>query len=102
MTPSKAPIEWANIVAALLSLLSLAVAMGWLNVTGDQFTAIEGALGAIGVVLWPTLAALWARKQTTPLSQPKDVDNTPLVRENGAQPIKVAERAAIAVERSRV
>lgn len=94
MTPSKAPVEWANIVAAILSLLSLAVAMGWLSLSGEQFTAVEQALGAFGVVLWPMVAMFWARGQTTPLAEPKDVDGLPLIRESGAQPIRVAERAA--------
>lgn len=99
MTPSKAPVEWANIVAALLSLLSLAVAMGWITVTGEQYHAVEAALGTIGVVLWPTLATLWARLQVTTYAEPKDVDGVPLVRESGEQPIKVQERAV--AERSR-
>lgn len=94
MTPSKAPVEWANIVAAILSLLSLAVAMGWLSLSGEQFKSIEVALGSIGVIAFPILSGLWTRRQVTPLAEPKDVDGLPLVRESGLQPIKVAERAA--------
>lgn len=93
MTPSKEPVTWASIVGAILSLLSLAVAMGWLSLSGEQFDALEQTLGAVGVVLWPVVAALWARMQTTPLASPVDVDGAALVRESGEQPIKVQERA---------
>jgi len=94
MSPSKAPIEWANIAAAILSVLSLLVAMDIISLTGEQFDAITQTIGAVGVALWPIIAGLWARQQTTPLADPKDVDGEALVRESGALPVKVAERAA--------
>lgn len=94
MTPTREPILWSNVAAAILSVLSLLVAMGVISLSGDQFEAVEKTLSAVGVVLWPTLATLWARKQVTPLTNPRDVDGLPLVRETGEQPIKVAERAA--------
>lgn len=94
MTPSREPVMWANIVAAIMSVLSLLVALDVISLTDEQFAAIETAVGAFGVVFWPILAGLIARSQVTPLADPKDVDGAPLVRETGAQPIKVAERAA--------
>jgi hypothetical protein len=80
VTPSKEPVAWANIVAAIVALLSLAVAMGWISLTSEQFVEIERALGAVGVVLSPLIAAFWARRQVTPLAEPKDEDGSPLVR----------------------
>lgn len=95
MTPAKEPVTWANAVAAVLSVLSLFVAMNIFSLSGEQFDAIEMALGTLGVFVWPIAAALWARLQVTPLVAPKDVDGQPLVRESGKLPIK-QEAAAMA------
>lgn len=93
MSPSKEPVTWANIVAAIVALLSLAVAMGWIHLTSDQFVEIERALGAFGVVAAPIAAALWARLQVTPLADPKDEDGSPLVRRADGQPTYAQTRA---------
>ena len=96
MSPSKAPIEWANIAAAILSVLSLLVAMDIISLTGEQFDAITQTIGAVGVALWPIIAGLWARQQTTPLAMPRDVDGAALTRPDNTPAIK--EMAAIQQE----
>jgi hypothetical protein len=93
MTPSKAPIEWANIVAAIVAGLSLGVAMGWLSLSGEQFSEIERFLGSMGVVVAPIGAALWARLQVTPLAEPRDTDGEILIKPSGLPANKVQERA---------
>lgn len=78
-----------GIIAAVSAVIALAVAFG-LPLTADQKVAIIGAVSVVA----PLLAAAIANPKVTPLVAPKDVDGLPLVRESGAQPIKVAERAA--------
>ena len=102
MTPSKEPVVWSNVASAIMAILGALVALGIINLLPPQMEAIEAAIGAVLLIAGPTISTMLARSNSTPLAEPKDVDGERLVRENGSMPIKVAERAAIATERSRV
>ena len=64
------------IVAAIGALLAALVSLGVIHLSPEQQTAILTAAAAI----LPLAAALWARQQVTPLTQPRDTDGTPLSR----------------------
>lgn len=74
------PVLSAQAIAAAVSAvimlgLGMAVSLGWLSISTDQMSSIEkfiGAVLALLVLVGPQLvAAIWARRQVTPLAAPK-------------------------------
>lgn len=82
------PVLSAQAVAAAVSAvimlgLGMAVSLGWLSISTDQMSSIEkfvGAVLALAVLIAPQLvAAFWARKQVTPVTNPKTAGGEPAV-----------------------
>lgn len=65
----------AAVSAVIMLGLGMAVSLGWFNLNADQMGSIEkflGALLALAVLVGPQIvAALWARRQVTPLAAPR-------------------------------
>lgn len=80
MTPEKEPVAYSNIASAVMAFLGALVALNVINLLPDQLEAVETALGAALAILGPLVSTLLARRASTPLAEPKDVDMTPLVR----------------------
>lgn len=93
MTPSKEPVIYANIVTAIMAVLGALVALNVISLLPEQMQAIEAAIGAVLLIAGPVVATVLARRNSTPLADPKDVDGLPLVRESGEPSLKVQERA---------
>lgn len=76
------PVTSAAAVAALLAVaaevIGLLVAFG-VEVSEPQRIAILGTMSAVGV-LATVIGAMWAARRVTPLEDPRDVDDQPLVR----------------------
>ena len=69
MNPTKSePVIVAQVAAAIVSILSMLVALGVLSVTPEQFGAIEQAIAAVLAIVAPLAAGLWARAQVTPVA----------------------------------
>lgn len=84
------PVWSAAAVGGLVSaIITLLVAFG-VTITQDQTAAIMGVL-ATGM---PFAIAWYSARKVTSLSNPKDEDDTPLVRADTLQPTRSAERAA--------
>lgn len=73
----------AAVQAAIVALITMAASFGWITVSPDQMTTVQGALTAIGalaVLVVPQLiAVLWARGRVTPLADPHTKDKEPAV-----------------------
>lgn len=80
------PVVLANMVAATVSALIVAlVSLDVLPWTGEQQAAVVAAV----VALVNLGAALWARRQVTPLADPRDDEGEALVREwDGMTPVR--------------
>lgn len=77
MQIEREPVVLANMIAAAVSAVLVAlVALGYLPWNEGQQAAVVGAVIAITNVV----AAVWARAQVTPMTDPRDFDGTPLVR----------------------
>lgn len=82
------PVIVAQLVAAVMAILSLLVALGVIDLGDAELTQIEQATAAVLTVMIPLIAALWARFQVTPVAAPKDDTGTPLQRVDGLPPVK--------------
>lgn len=87
--PNTEPVTVAGAITTIVEAgLLLAISRGWIDITGDEvaliLTIVVAALGVIG-------PALWARNMSTALADPRDKDNTPLVRKDGAEPLMVQQ-----------
>ena len=67
------------IVGAILSLVAALVAFGVVDWSEEQIGALEAALVAIVPMVLSLVGAWLARRQVTPVSDPRDNDGTPLV-----------------------
>jgi len=85
---NKEPVLSAQAIAAAISAvimlgLGMAVSLGWISLNDTQMGSIEkfvGALLALCVLVGPQLvAAFWARKQVTPVANPKTATGEPAV-----------------------
>lgn len=94
MTPSKEPVIWSNVLSAIMAILGALVALNVINVLPEQMQAIETAIGAVLLIVGPTISMVVARRNSTPLADPHDIDGGVLVKPSGAPAVKVAERAA--------
>lgn len=85
---SKEPVVIANSIAALVSaIIVAAVALGYLPWSPEQ----QAAVMAVVVAAVNVVAGVWARQQSTPLVEPRDVDGEPLIRPNGVPAMKELE-----------
>lgn len=74
---NKEPVITAASIAGLLSAgISLCRIMGWIALTDDQYNALMLFLG----IALPIGLGVWARNESTPLSDPKDTDGVALTR----------------------
>jgi hypothetical protein len=62
----------AAAVGALMSILAALVALGVIDLSPDQMGAIEKAIVAVVPIALSLIGAWIARKQVTPLSNPRD------------------------------
>lgn len=66
------------IVGAIMATLTALVALGVIDISSDQMSAIGAALTAILGLLLPIVGAIVARRYVTPVSNPRDNDGNPL------------------------
>lgn len=79
------PVLTAASIAGVISAgISFARLMGWITLSDEQYNALMVFVG----LLLPIVAGLWAERQTTPLSDPRDTDNVPLVRPDNSRALK--------------
>lgn len=77
-----------GIVAFVTALLNLIVAFG-VPLTEEQTAAILQMSGVISPVVVMFVTWWWARVDTTPLADPRDATDEPLVRaDDGAPPVR--------------
>jgi hypothetical protein len=72
------PVMTAAIVAGLV----MAVALGWVNLSGEQIGSIENFLNIaepLVVLAVPVIMAWIARQKVTPMSDPRTADGKPAV-----------------------
>lgn len=77
---NREPVAIAGVVTAVVSGLAMAVALGWIDLSSDQLSAVETFLKAVlpvVAVLAPLIANWFARQQVTPLDDPRTADNQP-------------------------
>lgn len=75
--PARQPVMWGAITAFILSGLTMAVAVGWLDLDPSQMTAVETFVMA-GVGLAAILVPMWfASRKVTPVSAPHTADGQP-------------------------
>ena len=74
------PVLSAGVVLAVISTgLAAAIELGWITLTADQMTAVMAFFGALAMLI--TAVVRWWF--TTSLFNPKAMDGTPLVRQDG-------------------
>lgn len=93
------PVLNANgIVAAISAVVAALIAFGVIDWTDDQRAAFMAAVVAVLGVAGPLAAAWWARRQVTPLADPKvttpEGKTVALVRADNQQPTPQAMRSA--------
>lgn len=66
------------IVGAIMAVLTALVALGVIDISGEQMSAIGAALTAVISLILPIVGAIVARRYVTPVSNPKDNDGNPL------------------------
>lgn len=66
------PVLIAQVSAAIMAILSLLVALGVIQIGGEQMAEIEQAVGAVLTILIPLLMAIWARGKVTPVEDARD------------------------------
>lgn len=98
MSPTNEPVGTATTISAgLIVLVNATVVMltslGVVQWDSAQQAAINGFVVAIVNVASVILPMLWARKQVTPLAEPKDEDGSPLVRRADGMPTYAQTRA---------
>lgn len=66
------------IVGAIMATLAALVALGVIDISSDQMSAIGAALTAVFGLVLPIVGAWVARRYVTPVSNPRDNDGNPL------------------------
>lgn len=69
-----------GVVTALVAGLTMAVALGWLNLSDEQIGSIETfakAVAPIVAVIVPVIMSWFARQQVTPMADPRTEDGQP-------------------------
>ena len=66
------------IVGAIMATLAALVALGVIDITPEQMSAVEKALGAILALVLPVVGAWIARRYVTPVANPRDNDGNAL------------------------
>ena len=65
--PTKSePAMVAGVITAIVSAVSMAVALGWVELSADQVGAVEQFLAALAPVVTAILANWWVRQRVTP------------------------------------
>lgn len=97
MNPSNPVITQAAIITGLITLLKLVVAFGkafhWFNFDEAQDLVVKDLIETGLPILAVILGAWWASRRTTPLSEPRDVDGTPLTRPDNTPAIPQIQAA---------
>lgn len=89
------PVLTAAAVAGLIMAgLTMAVSLGWLNLTEDQMGAVQGFILPLAGLVLPLIAGFVARSQVTPTANPKTEDGQPavLIPKAQAQAMGLQER----------
>ena len=87
----KPAVTAASIVTLIEAIVFAGILMNWWDLDNAQMASLlQIAIAAIAV-LSPLVAGLWTAKQSTALVNPKDADGTPLLREDGSTPLKMAK-----------
>lgn len=70
----------ASIVGAIMAFLTMAVTLGWVDLSGDQLEAIGSfvkvAVPLVGLLI-PIIGGLLARRAVTPVADPRTNDGKP-------------------------
>lgn len=72
MKISEEPVLVGGIIASIMSFLAMAVALGWLNISGEQMESIKQFLVAILpliVVVVTMLGSWWGRQHAVPVNK---------------------------------
>jgi len=85
-----------GIILLIVSFLAMMVSLEVWQLTPEQIAKIRDfAAALVGltvlIVATPVVTAWFARKKVTPLSKPRDIDKTPLTREDGSPALKERE-----------
>jgi hypothetical protein len=87
ISPSEAPNGWAGSIVALVEAILLAmIGSGMLTMDNEQAQLWINVAVAAVAVLTPIFGFVWASGKQTPLVKPRDEDDEPLVRADGAIP----------------
>lgn len=74
-------------LVVIKALLTYAKVMGWLDLEEDKFQATVSLVETLIPIIAVWVGAIWAMRKVTPLTNPKDVDNTPLTRPDNSPAI---------------
>lgn len=78
---SKEPVIWSAVIIGFVqATVVLCTAMGWVDLSTEQQSAVYAFAAALLALILPVLGAWYARSKTTPLADPRDEDGAPLSR----------------------
>lgn len=87
----KPAVTAGSIVTLIEAIVFAGILMNWWELSDAQLSAILQIVVAAVAVLSPIVAGIWTARKSTPLTNPKDVDGTRLLREDGSTPLKAAK-----------
>lgn len=77
-----------SITGLIMALVMWLLAMGYLDWTPEQITATEQLVAIAIPLILSVVAVIWARWESTPLVDPRDVDGEPLTRSDNSPALK--------------
>lgn len=79
-------------IVVVKALIVYSRVMGWINLDDSRYQATETLIDTVVPIAAIWVAALWARRRVTALTNPKDIDGTPLTRPDNAPAIPQLEK----------
>lgn len=82
----------SGFIMVIKAIITYSRAMGWWNLTDEAEAATVTFIDAVIPIAAVWIGVLWAKRRTTSLTEPRDVDGTPLTRPDNAPAIPEMEK----------